>query len=135
VIAAKSGSVTYTFAGGPHATDSAGNVGTTMSGSLGINFTARTVAPNVSYTVGGATYNITGFTMPISGSTYGTGSSPATNVGSCSGGEGCSGGSIDKVSMGGVFVGGSGKGVVTGVNAYTSVNNRYTSATGLFTTP
>jgi hypothetical protein len=134
VIAAKSGSVTYTFAGGPHATDSAGNVGTTMSGSLGINFTARTVAPNVSYTVGGSTYNITGFTMNFYGTGFGTGSSGVTNIGSCTGGS-CSGGAINNLSMGGVFVGGSGKGVVTNVSTYTNANTTYTSATGLFTTP
>jgi hypothetical protein len=134
VIAAKSGSVTYTFAGGPRATDNAGNVGTTMSGSLGINFTARTVAPNISYTVGGSTYNITGFTMPISGSTFGTGSSPVTNTGSCTGG-GCSGGAINELSMGGGFIGGSGTGVVTGVATSTTANSRNTSAVGLFKAP
>lgn len=141
VIAAKSGLITYTFAGGPRATDNLGNVGTTMSGNLGIDFTARTATPNVSYTVAGSTYNITGFSMAIrnvnGGAVFGTGSSvisPGNNTGSCTGGA-CTGAPINSVNLNGIFVGATGKGVITNLSTTTTATNTTTTAVGVFKAP
>ncbi|MDP2805912.1 MAG: FecR domain-containing protein [Gallionellaceae bacterium] len=142
VIDAKSGLgiVTYTFAGGPSVTDSAGNVGTTMSGDFRVNFTLRAVKPNIVYTVGGSTYNITGFEMPVvnrnGGTAFGTGSIGNINIAgtSCTGG-GCTGGTIDTTQVIGVFVGATGKGIITSVSTYTAANNTNTAAAGVFKAP
>lgn len=135
VMAAKSGSVNYTFASGTLATDSAGAVGTKMSGSLGVDFTARTVTPNISYSVGGYNYNITGFSMPIGGSGFSTSSSSGNNTGSCSGGACSTGIPINFVVMNGNFVGAAAQGAITSVATHTSINNQSTAVVGLFKAP
>jgi hypothetical protein len=137
VIAAKSGPVTYSFVNGTHATDTNGNIGTKMSGSLGIDFTARTITPNITYAVGGSTYNVTGFSIAMPAGQIGLNSdSSANGTGSCTGGV-CGGGRpIDYVVMNTTFVGRTGGGVIAGVStAMTSVSPVSTAAVGLFKAP
>ncbi|MDD5329821.1 MAG: FecR family protein [Sulfuricella sp.] len=126
VIAGRSGCVNYWFVGGPSATDSQGNVGSPMDGHLAVNFTARTVTPNVSYSVGGSAYTISGFSMPIHDSGFG-----ATGTGTCSGG-GCYTATPTAVVMTGQFVGANGNGAISSVATYTPATERFTAAVGLF---
>lgn len=137
IIAAKSGSVTYSFVDGTRAWDTNGNAGTKMSGSLGIDFTGRTITPNISYAVGGSTYNISGFSMVMPAGQIGISSdSSANGTGSCTGGV-CGGGrAIDYVVLNTTFVGATGAGVIAGVStAMSSIGPVSTAAVGLFKAP
>jgi len=132
-VAAKSGFVTYSFADGPRVTDGLGNIGSTLGGSLGIDFTARTVTPNVTYSVGGSAYNISGFSMAIGGSSFSSVDGTANGSGSCTGGSCSTGVPIAYVVMGGNFVGAAARGAITSVSTY--VAGVSTAGVGLFVAP
>ena len=99
----------YDFAGGTAPTDSAGNVGTFNSGTLGIDFATASISGSFSVTVGSDTYTPS-FSGSFTNST--TAFSFSNNMTS-----GCGGytGACD-VSMSGGLVGSNGAGVVTSYN-------------------
>lgn len=139
VVAGMSGTVTYNYIGGTHATDQLGNVGSLVSGTVGVDFTARNATPNFSYSVGGVTYNISGFTLPISYN-YGAGQNNVggaafngilTNQGSCS----TCGGTISNVVIHGGFTGTAAQGLAVSVATYSSANSQSTAVAAAFQHP
>jgi hypothetical protein len=139
VVAGMSGAVTYTYIGGTHATDQLGNVGSLVSGTVGVDFTARNATPNFSYSVGGVAYNISGFTLPISYN-YGAGqnnvggaafSGILTNQGSCS----TCGGTISNLVIHGGFTGTAAQGLAVSVATYSSANTQSTAVAAAFQHP
>lgn len=126
-----SGVVAYTRIGGTAPTDSGGNVGYWLGGSLVFNFASQTVSTGNSlmWTVAGHNY-----TAAFSGVAYNAGHVVLSNTGSCAGG-GCGGSGvpINSLNLNGTWVGSNAQGALLSVSTYTAAaTNPGTSSVQVF---
>jgi hypothetical protein len=130
VIAGMTGTVYYNFAAGTHATDSAGSMGGSLvSGSMIVNFTAQQLTPNFNYSVGGSSYYIQGFSLPIHSDGMATAGTGITGTSYCSGGS-CSTSASINVVMNAGFTGSAAQGLI--VSTATNGPAGTTAVTALF---